>query len=60
MLLCFRCTIGIASREAFQNQLADFQNFGTLFGEAIKTADTFALTAATWRNPLPYRNMKES
>ncbi|CAJ1426275.1 unnamed protein product [Effrenium voratum] len=38
---------GSISTEAFQNQLADFQNFGTLFGEAIKTADTFALTAVS-------------
>lgn len=37
--------LGSMSSEAFQSELAEFQNFGTLFGDAIKTADTFALVA---------------
>lgn len=35
--------------QAFQSELAEFQNFGTLFGDAIKTADTFALVAVPER-----------
>ena len=46
------------STEAFQSELADFQNFGTLFGDAIKTADTFALVAAPW--PWSIRGYKRS
>eukprot|EP00913_Durusdinium_trenchii_P032230 g30178.t1 len=41
--------LGSMSSEAFQSELAEFQNFGTLFGDAIKTADTFALVAVPER-----------
>lgn len=38
---------GSLGSQAFQEELASFQTFGSLFGEAFKTGDTFATTAVS-------------
>ncbi|CAE7381937.1 slc44a2 [Symbiodinium natans] len=38
---------GSVGSEAFQKEFASFQNFGSLFGEAFKTGDTFVTTAVS-------------